>query len=69
LVLTHDNPDPDAVASACGLAWLLKRSGIDAQAGYGGMIGRAENKALIKELHLPIQPVSKLVGRDFDLIG
>lgn len=69
LVLTHDNPDPDAVASACGLAWLLQRSGIEAQAGYGGMIGRAENKALIKELHLPIQPVSKLVGRDFDLIA
>ena len=70
LVLTHDNPDPDAMASACGLAWLLERSaGIEAQAGYGGMIGRAENKALLKVLHLPIQPVSKLGARDYDLIG
>ena len=69
LVLTHDNPDPDAVASACGLAWLLERSaGIEAVAGYGGVIGRAENKALIKLLRLPLQPVSKLGARDFDLI-
>ncbi len=70
LVLTHDNPDPDAVASACGLAWLLERSGgIEAQAGYGGVIGRAENKALIKTLHLPIQPLSRLATREFDLVG
>jgi nanoRNase/pAp phosphatase (c-di-AMP/oligoRNAs hydrolase) len=69
LVLTHDNPDPDAVASACGLAWLLERTaGIEAQAGYGGVIGRAENKALIKILHLPIQPLSRLPTREFDLI-
>ena len=69
LVLTHDNPDPDAVASACGLAWLLTESaGIPAQAAYGGIIGRAENKALLKVLHLPIVPVARLDRRDHDLI-
>ena len=69
LVLTHDNPDPDAVASACGLAWLLRRSaGIEAEAAYGGIIGRAENKALLKVLHLPIVPVSRLEGRQHDLV-
>ena len=61
LVLTHDNPDPDAVASACGLAFLLSKSaGIEAHSAYGGIIGRAENKALLKVLHLPIVPVSRL---------
>src|SRR4030088_113344 len=57
LVLTHDNPDPDAVASACRLAFLLPEAAhVHAQPAYGGIIGRAENKALLKVLHLPIQP-------------
>lgn len=69
LVLTHDNPDPDAVASACGLAWLLSEcSNIEAQSAYGGIIGRAENKALLKVLHLPIVPVARLESRDHDLV-
>jgi len=70
LVLTHDNPDPDAAASACGLAFLLHRAGgIHASAGYGGVIGRAENKALLKVLHLPIQPVARVVAaREPDLV-
>ena len=46
LILTHDNPDPDAVASACGLAYLLAHcAGLSTTAAYGGIIGRAENKA------------------------
>jgi nanoRNase/pAp phosphatase (c-di-AMP/oligoRNAs hydrolase) len=63
LVLTHDNPDPDAVASAVGLAWLLREcAGIKAQAAYGGIIGRAENKAMLKVLNLDLEPVAKLRG-------
>ena len=64
LVLTHDNPDPDAVASACGLAWLLREcAGVKAQAAYGGIIGRAENKAMLRVLHLPIEPVARVRGK------
>jgi nanoRNase/pAp phosphatase (c-di-AMP/oligoRNAs hydrolase) len=69
LVLTHDNPDPDAVASACALAFLLSSSaGIEAVSAYGGIIGRAENKALLKVLHLPIVPIARLESRDHDLV-
>jgi nanoRNase/pAp phosphatase (c-di-AMP/oligoRNAs hydrolase) len=69
VILTHDNPDPDAVASACGLAHLLhKCAGVSATAAYGGIIGRAENKAMLKVLHLPIQPVSKVQPRAHDLV-
>ena len=69
LVLTHDNPDPDAVASACGLAHLLHESaGVAATAAYGGIIGRAENKALLRVLHLPIQPVSRVDHHTYDLV-
>lgn len=69
LVLTHDNPDPDAVASACGLVFLLHQAaGIAATAAYGGIIGRAENKAMLKVLHLPIQPVSRVEHAPHDLV-
>lgn len=69
VVLTHDNPDPDAVASACGLAFLLHRAaGITARAAYGGVIGRAENKAMIRVLHLPIAVLNRLNSSPRDLV-
>src|SRR2546422_5204715 len=69
LVLTHDNPDPDAVASACGLAFLLEHGAhVHAQAAYGGIIGRAENKALLKVLHPPIPPAGRVEASQFDLV-
>jgi len=68
LVLTHDNPDPDSLASAVALAHLLeKRAGIKASVAYGGIIGRAENIALVKVLHLPVVPISELAMEQFDL--
>jgi nanoRNase/pAp phosphatase (c-di-AMP/oligoRNAs hydrolase) len=70
LVLTHDNPDPDSIASAVALAFLLeKRAGVEARVVYGGIIGRAENLALVKVLRLPISPVSQVVFDEHDLLA
>jgi len=49
LILTHNNPDPDTIAAAQGMKMLLhtllkKRCTI----AYHGIIGRAENRELIK---------------------
>lgn len=56
LILTHDNPDPDALASASCLKYIVsKLTGIRVKIGYGGMIGRAENRAMLR--HLRIQTV------------
>jgi nanoRNase/pAp phosphatase (c-di-AMP/oligoRNAs hydrolase) len=69
LVLTHDNPDPDSLASGVALAWLLgELAGVEAQVAYGGIVGRAENRALIRELKLPVVPVSRVVFDDYDMI-
>ncbi|HSM92605.1 MAG TPA: DHH family phosphoesterase [Anaeromyxobacteraceae bacterium] len=69
LVLTHDNPDPDSIAGSVALAWLLKRvAKIDVRVAYGGIIGRAENRALVKVLHLPLVPVARVDFEDYDLI-
>lgn len=61
LVLTHDNPDPDALASAAAMKLLLeKKRGIRSTIGYSGIIGRAENRAMVRLLGLPIHHLSRL---------
>ncbi len=58
LVVTHDNPDPDALASAAALRALLQqRAKVTCDIAYGGMIGRAENRALVDILELPVRPL------------
>lgn len=69
LALTHDNPDPDAMASAAGMAFLLeRRHGIPTRLGYGGIIGRAENRELVRQLKLPMTPMSRVEVADHDLV-
>jgi nanoRNase/pAp phosphatase (c-di-AMP/oligoRNAs hydrolase) len=61
LVLTHDNPDPDALASASLLATLLEqRFDRRVTCAYGGLIGRAENREMVRTLHLRIKPLRRL---------
>jgi nanoRNase/pAp phosphatase (c-di-AMP/oligoRNAs hydrolase) len=58
LVLTHDNPDPDAIASAAGLGFLIEKiSGIPVTVAFGGIIGRAENRSLMEELGVPFERI------------
>ncbi len=70
LILTHDNPDPDSLASAVGLAEVLeKKVKVPCQVAYGGIIGRAENAAFVRVLRLPVVPISQVRVEDFDLFG
>ena len=55
LILPHNNPDPDALASAAALQYLLaQKSTTRCKIFYGGIVGRAENKALVKYMNLAI---------------
>jgi nanoRNase/pAp phosphatase (c-di-AMP/oligoRNAs hydrolase) len=49
-VVTHDNPDPDAIASAVALVRLAERAGTPATACYYGEINHQENRALVNAL-------------------
>jgi nanoRNase/pAp phosphatase (c-di-AMP/oligoRNAs hydrolase) len=54
LILTHDYPDPDALASAWALYYLATHQfGMRAKIAYGGIIGRHENKEMVRALKLP----------------
>lgn len=69
LILTHDNPDPDSLASAMALAQILKnRCGLEAELAYGGIVGRAENRAMIRVLKIPLVPISRVIFDEHDLV-
>ena len=66
LVLTHDNPDPDSIASAAGLAKILRRSfRRQVRVAYGGIIGRAENQEMVKQLGLSLSHIRHLDIRNY----
>lgn len=52
-VLMQDNPDPDALACAAAFHDLIgQKLGKRVVIGYGGICGRAENRAMMRELHI-----------------
>ncbi len=68
LILTHDNPDPDSIASALGLAELVatRMPRLKTDIAYGGYIGRAENRAMIRLLKIELLHASRLDIDDYD---
>ena len=60
-IFLHDNPDPDCIASGLALKILLKqRFGISSTLLYGGIVGRAENLALVKRCKISLTNVEKV---------
>ena len=70
LIVTHDDPDPDSIASALALAYLLEqRQGVETTLAYGGIIGRAENKAMVRLLSIPLRPLRELDAGQYDAVA
>ena len=58
MVLIHDFPDPDAIAGGCALEYLAEKGfGITCRVIYGGIIGRAENRNMVRLLKLPVHKI------------
>ncbi len=65
LILTHDNPDPDALSSGKALAFLFKAAwGISSRLVYSGLVARAENKAMLSLLTPEWEHIDVLDGLD-----
>lgn len=61
VILPHDNPDPDALAAAATLKYLV--SGLfqrEAVIALGGIVGRAENRAMLTYLNINLVPVGEI---------
>lgn len=66
LVLTHDNPDPDALASAMILSHVLRNAFRQkVTIAYGGIVGRAENREMVHSLHLKLSHVRNLSWKKY----
>ncbi|MCD6373109.1 MAG: NAD-binding protein [Thermococcus sp.] len=59
LIVMHDNPDPDAIASAIALSTIARTIGLRTQIVYGGDITHHENRAFVNLLGADIMKVSK----------
>jgi nanoRNase/pAp phosphatase (c-di-AMP/oligoRNAs hydrolase) len=70
LILMHDNPDPDSIASAVGLQYLLwnlaKKPSL---IGYSGVVGRAENRAMVKHLGIKMSSMSRISLQEYPCIA
>ena len=61
VILPHDNPDPDSLASAATLVYLFRElSRREASIALGGIVGRAENRAMLMYLNISLVPVARL---------
>lgn len=61
LIIPHDYPDPDALASAAAAHLLLdKYFGLHSQIVFTGVVSRAENREMLRHFHYKWQLLSQL---------
>lgn len=69
LIMCHNNPDPDSIASAAALKGLLSQTQrCRVVISYGGTIGRAENRQFIKRLNIEMVHVRDIDFSKFSVI-
>jgi nanoRNase/pAp phosphatase (c-di-AMP/oligoRNAs hydrolase)/predicted dinucleotide-binding enzyme len=59
-IITHDNPDPDSIASAVALQAIAEAHDVEADILYGGDIGHQENRAFVNLLGIELLPLSEV---------
>src|SRR5688500_17675298 len=70
LIYTHDNPDPDSLAAALGLGRLLEHAlAASVTVAYGGIVGRAQNRAMVDTLKMPLSAVETIDVAAFDTVA
>src|SRR5262249_101391 len=61
VILPHDNPDPDALASAAAITYMVASLLTkESQIVLGGIVGRAENRAMLTYLNIALVPASEV---------
>ncbi len=59
VVFLHDNPDPDAITAGWLLAHIGEATGLRTEIVHGGRLGRAENRALVRHLKIPLRRLDR----------
>ena len=70
LILMHDYPDPDCLASAMVLLHLAtNRHAMRTRIVYGGIIMRAENRTMVQQLNIKLTHVDKIRWNQYSCIA
>src|SRR6056297_3890808 len=70
LIITHTHPDPDTIASAAALKFLVKQCyGVNSSIAYSGIIARAENRAMVQKLNIPLKQYNRIKISRYDCIA
>ena len=64
-IVTHENPDPDSIASAIALRAIAKHLGVEADILYFGDMGHQENRAFVNLLDVEMTSASRDDGDVF----
>ena len=62
LVVTHDNPDPDAIASSFGLQYLLKQKGIESVIVYENELEKANALKMLEIFEIDMRPAGDVAS-------
>ncbi len=70
LIVTHNHPDPDALAAAFALKYLLQSKWkVGSIVAASGVVGRAENRAMIRHLKIDLRALSEININNFSVIA
>ncbi len=70
LIISHTNPDPDSIASALALQHFLQEMGrIKSTIVLNGIVGRAENRALIEYLNIDYKFLDEIDPSKYEIIA
>ncbi|WP_433630690.1 DHH family phosphoesterase [Halomicrococcus sp. NG-SE-24] len=65
-IVTHDNPDPDSIASAAALQAIADSLGVEADILYLGEIGHQENRAFVNLLGIELLARDEMDMDEYD---
>jgi nanoRNase/pAp phosphatase (c-di-AMP/oligoRNAs hydrolase) len=66
----QDFPDPDAIASAVALREVANSlAGVQCSLAHGGVVGRAENAAMVRYLGLNLRPIEEIEPAKFSAVA
>ncbi|MEF8873772.1 MAG: DHHA1 domain-containing protein [Candidatus Thermoplasmatota archaeon] len=58
-IFIHDNPDPDAIASAMAFEDICASEGVESRTYFGGSVGHPENEVLLEHTDFIIEKVKR----------
>ncbi|WP_247000721.1 DHH family phosphoesterase [Halosolutus gelatinilyticus] len=70
VIVCHDNPDPDCLASAIALETIADQQAVDdVTIAYGGEISHQQNRAFVRMLDIDLRELAETAVEEYDLLA